>query len=197
MSVVRTRMRYWAQLFSIVILVSSGHFAWPSRADAAERCEHTGTAKVISPNAQWVIRVYGETCDLGLTSSASVKVDLALAAPGSSAVSILSIDMPSDKLQWPRPKWESSSRIVIQVPSNANVALQMASFKNVNIELRFCPGGLAEHAAWSTYRSEYHKWVQDLAAWGKLRAQDPGTPLPKPAAPIPPQALQADASCER
>lgn len=169
----------------------------PTRAEDASKCDRTDSAEFWSPDARWVVRRYGNICDLGIMSSAAVKLDLALATSPNSSVTILSVDMPSDKLQWPKPEWESSKKIVIQLPSSANIALQVASFQNIEIQLRFCPGDPANRDRWVAYKAAYHQWVVDMAAWSRLQNQDPHTAGPKPVSPTPPEGRQPDASCVR
>src|SRR5262249_47050774 len=145
------------------------------------KCERMDTSELSSPDARWFVRVYGKVCDLGIESSAAVIVDLALSESPDSAVTILSVDMPADKLGWPKPKWESSNRIIVQLPGSANIALQMAKVQNIEIALRFCPGGQAERDRWLVYKAAYRKWAGDVAAWARLSRQ--GAAGAKPAAP--------------
>jgi hypothetical protein len=120
-----------------------------------------------------------------------------LATSPESSVTILSVDMPSDKRKWPKPEWESSKKIVIQLPGSANIALQVASFQNIEIQLRFCPSDPANRDRWVAYKAAYHQWVVDMAAWSRLVSQDPHTAGPKPVSPTPPEGRQPDASCVR
>ena len=181
-------------------LIWANLFFWlrPSPAQGANKCEQIDVTEFKSPDARWFARRYGYVCDLGIMTSAAVKVDLVLAAaPGSASTTILSVDMPSDKLQWPKPEWEAPKKLVLQLPASTNIALQMASFQGVEIQLRFCPGDSAIRDRWLTYKSAYHQWVVDMATWSKLRSQDPRAAGPEPVAPKPPEGAQPDASCLR
>lgn len=166
-----------------------------AHAGDADNCEHIDASEFWSPDAHWVARLYGYICNLGIMSSAAVKVDLVSAALPDSPVTILSVDMPSDKRHWPEPKWESPQALVIQLPSSANIALQMARFQNIEVQLRFCPSDPAIRDRWLAYRATYHQWVVDMAAWSRLRNQDPSKAGPEPVVPKPPEGREPDASC--
>jgi len=187
--------RRWMVL--ALMLICASLLWWPhlTRAQDANKCERSDTTEFRSPDAHWIARLYGNICDLGIMSSAAVKIDLAPAAAPNSSVTILSVDMPSDKPHWPKPEWESSKKIVVQLPTSANIALQMASFQSIEVQLRFCPGDPAIRDRWLAYKAAYHQWVVDMAAWSRSRNQDPRTAGPEPAAPRPPEGRQPDASC--
>jgi hypothetical protein len=58
-------------------------------------------------------------------------------------------------------QWESSKKIIVQLPPNANIALQMANFQNIEIQVRFCPGDPAERERWLAYNAAYHQWTKE------------------------------------
>jgi len=184
------------RLAGLVILIGVSMLSESRVALAAnESCERTDVSEVTSPDARWVARIYGKLCDLGITSSAAVLVDLVRAQAPDTPVTVLSIDMPSNKGLWPHAKWEGAGRIVLELPSNANIALQMANFQNIDIQVRFCTGDPTERDRWLAYRAAYHKWIADMSAWTQARSRDPGAAGPQPRAPTPPGARPVDASC--
>lgn len=154
----------------------------------ATRCTRTGASVMRSPDGEWVARVYGKLCDLGIESSAAVMVDLARAKLPGSAVTVLSVDMPSNKSLWPKPIWVSAKELLIQLPASANVALQMASLQGIAISLKFCPSASTDRGEWLAYRAAYHKWIEDTAAWIRTEKRNPRTAGPKPVQPKPPEA---------
>ena len=184
------------RLAGLLILICLSIFPGSRVALAAdEGCERTDVSEVSSPDDHWVARIYGKLCDLGITSSAAVLVDLVRAQVPDTPVTVLSIDMPSNKGLWPRAKWEGAGRIVLELPSNANIALQMANFQNIDIQVRFCTGDPTERDRWLAYRAAYHKWIADMTAWTQARSRDPGTAGPQPRAPTPPGTRAVDPSC--
>ncbi|MFL6605063.1 MAG: hypothetical protein ACJ8R9_27540 [Steroidobacteraceae bacterium] len=128
-------------------------------------------------------------------SSAAVLVDLARPEAPDNAVTVLSIDMPSEKALWPRVQWESSKKIIVQLPAKANVAVQMANFQNIEIQVRFCPGDPTERERWAAYRAAHHKWTRDMAAWSQMRNRDSASQSSKPVAPQPPEGRAPDSAC--
>jgi hypothetical protein len=153
------------------------------------------TSEYVSTDRHWVARVYGKVCDLGITSSAAIIVELARTELSDSGTPVFSMSMPSDKSAWPRPQWQSARRLAIAVPSNADIALHMASYQNVEIQVRFCPAEPGVRDRWLAYKAAYHKWIQDIAAWSQASARDPGAAGPKPAQPTPPGGLKPDSAC--
>lgn len=165
-------------------------------AEGANNCESLNISELTSPDAHWVARVYGKVCDLGLASSAAVIVDLARSSSLQTRTVILSVDMPSDNSLWPKPRWESSGKLAIQLPSNANIALQMATFQDVEIQVRFCPTSPEERSRWLAYRAAYRKWVKDMSAWKESRRRDPSAGGSEPVQPTPPAGRAADSACQ-
>ena len=178
-------------LFASLLLV--GRFAL---ANDTNNCERMNTAEFKSPDAAWVAHLYGKVCDLGISSSAAVIVDLARTGAADAGTSVFSIDMPSDPSLWPRPRWESPKLLIIQLSSNVNVALQMSNFQDIRIQVLFCPVDPAKRNQWLAYRAAYHKWIEDMAAWSQTRKRDPGAAGPEPSQPMPPEGRKPDSSCQ-
>jgi hypothetical protein len=154
----------------------------------AANCSRIGMSKTVSPDGRWIARTYGKLCDLGIESSAAVIVDLMNASLHGIPVPILSVDMPSDRTDWPRPNWTSSKALSIKLPASAAIALQMASYQGIRIGLIFCPGAPADREAWSSYRVAYRKWIEDTSAWIQAEKQDPRAAGQKPVQPKPPNS---------
>ena len=167
-------------VIAIMSVVSAAH------AGGRERCSLTSMSTVDSPDGMWIARVYGKLCDLGIESSAAVMVDLVRAKLSERPVTVLSVDMPSNNYLWPKPKWISAKELLIQLPANANVALQIASVQGVNIRLKFCPSASANRKEWLSYQAAYHKWIEDTATWIRAEKQDPTKAGPEPTQPKPP-----------
>lgn len=165
-------------------------------ANDGESCDREGMKEFRSTDGRWIARVYGKTCDLGIMTSAAVLVDLVQAGVPDSAVTVLSIDMPTSENLWPKVQWESPNRLVIQLPANANIALQMANFQNIAIQVRFCPEDSAERSRWLAYRAEYRKWIADMAAWTQTKRRDPDSAGPEPIVPKAPKGREPVSSCE-
>jgi hypothetical protein len=159
-------------------------------------CERMDTSEFPSADGRWVVRVYGKVCDLGLVSLAAVLVDLARSGLSDQAVTVLSVDMPSDSSLWPRPEWESSSKLNIRLPSNANVALQMAAYQGVQIQVRFCATDPGERDRWLAFKAARRKWIEDMAKWARERQVNPSNAGPKPVQPEPPKASASDIACQ-
>jgi hypothetical protein len=104
-----------------VSLLLVGRFAL---ANDLNNCERMNTAEFKSPDATWVAHLYGKVCDLGISSSAAVIVDLARSGAADAGTIVFSMDMPSDSSLWPSPRWESPKGFIIQIPNNANIAFK-------------------------------------------------------------------------
>lgn len=91
---------------------------------------------------------------------------------------------------------ESSKKIAIQLPSNANIALQMANFQNIEVQVRFCPSDAAVRERWLVYSAAYHKWIADTAAWSQVKRRGPNAVGLEPVPPRPPSGGNPDFSCE-
>jgi hypothetical protein len=128
------RALFFARVFLCTSLLCGWHLAPASDAD---HCERMNSSELTSPDTHWVLHMYGKVCDLGIMSSAAVIVDLTRSESPSTSVTMLSIDMPSDNALWPKLRWESSKKIRIQLPVNTNIALQMANFQNIDIQITY------------------------------------------------------------
>lgn len=182
---------------TVVLISTSGLLSSaPAKANAPDNCQRIDTTELPSPDARWIARVYGKICDLGITSSAAVLVDLSRAGVKESPTTVLSIDMPADKKQWAKPKWETSQRLAIQLPGSANIALQMATLQDVAIQVRFCPNDQAQRSRWLVYKTAYHKWVADMAAWSQAKGRNSAAASSRPVPPVPPEGHEPDPSCE-
>ena len=89
-----------------------------------------------------------------------------------------------------------NANIRIRLPRSANIALQMANFQNIEVQVSFCPGDPAERERWLAYRSAYHKWVSDMAVWSQAKKRDPNAAGLEPVPPTPPPGANPDSSCE-
>ena len=185
----------WMTAYLASACLCASAFCAPPEAFAANtnECERDHVSEYVSPDSHWVARVYGEMCDLGISSSSAVVVDLI--RPGSSgpATTVLGMSRPHDQNRWPRPKWESPKVLAITLPASSDVALQMASFQHIQIKVSYCPADPEARAEWDGYRAAYHKWIQDTAAWIEASKRDPNTAGPKPAQPVVP--AQAESTC--
>jgi len=160
----------------------------------ATHCDESDSSTFKVPNGVWTARLYGETCDLGLSSSASVVIELVRADNPTSRQVILGMTMPPTKAGRPRLAWESPNKILIDLPSSAEIGLQMAYFQGVEIDVRFCPRDPAARAGWLEYRASYRQWIADTSAWTEKRKQNPDSAGPKPVRPMPPSKV-ADVAC--
>lgn len=163
-------------------------------AEPATQCERTDTSEFRSPDGRWLARLYGESCDLGLSSSASVVVELARADDAHFRQNVLGMTMPSKKSGWPRVAWASPTKVLIDLPSSADIGLQMAYFQGVEIDVRLCPRDPANRARWLEYRASYRKWVKDNSAWIETKQRNPQAAGPPPERPTPPGAVN-DPTC--
>lgn len=161
--------------------------------DRVARCDEIDVFELESPDTSWTARMYGETCDLGLATSASVVVELVRDGYPTIAQTVLGMSMPPRKADWPELSWESPSRLVIQLPSRAEIGLQMASFQGVEIDVRFCPSDPNDRAQWLEYRAAYKNWIDETAEWVKNQ-QERDRNVPKPIRPQPPKST-SDGDC--
>lgn len=160
-------------------------FALPASAaeKSANQCDEIHASTFASPDGTWNARSYGEVCDLGLSSSAAVVLELVHARDASIRQVIFSMTMPSMKSAWPTLSWDSPKKVLISAPSSAELALQVAYFQGVEVDVRFCP---ANRAGWLEYRTEYRQWLADTTAWTQMKKRDPNSAVPKPVRPMPP-----------
>lgn len=183
-----------ANVFWIWLLMS---FALPVTAneDQAGRCEQMDTTDLKSPDGVWIARVYGEVCDQGLMTSASVAIDLVRADNVGYRQSIFGMTMPPKHNDWPRVTWPSAKKVIVRVPSSAEIGLQMAYFQGVEVDVHFCPGGPAERARWLEYGAAYRRWSKETTAWIEKKKRDPASVGPQPVRPAPPAPAGKDPAC--
>lgn len=170
-------------------------FALPASAaeESANQCDEIDARTSKSPDGTWTARLYGEVCDLGLSTSAAVVVELVHAGNARLRQDIFSVTMPSTKSAWPTLSWESPNKVLINVPSSAELALQVAYFQGGEVDVRFCP---ANRAGWLEYRASYRKWIADTTAWTQMEKRDPNSAVPKPVRPMPP-GPSVDPACSQ
>lgn len=125
-------------------------------AEQDEHCDELDATSVSSPNGTWIAKAFGEVCDLGLSSSATVLVELIRAGSVNFRQVILGMDM------------------------------QVANVQGVEIDIRFCPRDPAIQAKWLEYRVAYRQWLADTSAWIEMKKRDPASAVPKPTRPMPP-----------
>lgn len=190
------RLRSLVRCFQVASLVCGWLLALPASAaeENGAHCDEIDTSTFKAPDGAWIAKVYGETCDLGLSSSASVVVELVRAGNTKFRQVVLSMTMPPTKSEWPRLAWESPKNVLIDVPSSAEIGLQMAYFQGVEIGLQFCPRDPAERARWLEYRASYRQWIADTSAWTEMKKKAPGSAVPKPVRPMPPSTV-TDSTC--
>lgn len=191
-------MRCLARCFQVASLVCGWGlvlFALPASAagESAKQCDETDASKFESPDGTWIARSYGEVCDLGLSTSAAVVLELVHAGNARLRQVIFTMTMPPTKSAWPTLSWESPKKVLIKVSSSAEVGLQVAYFQGVEVEVRFCP---ANRARWLEYRASYRKWIADTTAWNEMKKRDPNSAVPKPARPVPP-GPSVDPACSQ
>ena len=184
-----------ATLALLAFLPSSFHVAHADSAQS-QSCEEHDVSVLRSPDGKWSAKLYGETCDLGLTTSASVNVDLYRSDAPAISQAILGIDMPSRKELWPVLNWNSSSRLAIKLSNRANIGLLVARFQNVEIRAQFCPTTAAERKAWQDYKAAYRQWISGTNEWSAAFRQNPQLAGTKPAAPKPPTNYDEGADCD-
>jgi len=178
-----------ASLF--VAIAVPAHSAMP-----VGKCEQVDPSTFASPDGKWTAKLYGEVCDLGLSTSASVVIDLYRPNDPSISQTVLGIDMPSSRNLWPKPKWVSAKKLVVQLSPHNDIGLLVALFQGVAIEARACPASAAERAAWISYKAAYHKWIGDFATWTDKKLKDSNLAGPRPVAPTPPVSIELDLSCD-
>jgi hypothetical protein len=173
------------------ILISLGTLALllpltRASSEAASNCDQMDVSTISSPDGSWMARVYGESCDLQLSSSAAVVVELVRAGSTRFPQVVLGMTMPSSKSGWPKVAWQSQTKLAIDLPSSAEIGLQVAHFQGIDVDVRFCPRDPAERARWLSYRTSYRQWLTDTSAWIEMKKRDPASLVPKPARPAPP-----------
>lgn len=163
---------------------------------AAEQnsCQRTDVREIKSPDARWTARVHGQICDIGIEMSAAVLVDLGPTEWQRGSVTVLDMDMPSDKALWPEPRWVSPTVLSIKIPADADVGLQMARLQDIEIQVKFCPS--KDRQRWLAYKAAYREWLKKLEAWIRAEKQDSGAAGPKPTRPRAPEPITDLHSCE-
>lgn len=184
-----------AAIATVLLLARALFVGDAAFAKDVDNCQRINASEFMSPDSRWVAHLYGKVCDLGISSSAAVLVDLARVGSSAGPTVVLSIDMPSQDSQWPKPEWESSQSLAIQLSANSRIALRMAEFQNVTIQVRFCPGDPAVRDRWLAYGKSYRKWVDDMAAWSRALKSDPNREDPRPIPPKPPDGPKPESSC--
>jgi hypothetical protein len=174
---------------------------WASLAGAAapepERsCDEIDVTSVSSPDGDWMARSYGEVCDLGLSSSATVVVELVRAGSVNFRHVILGMTMPSAKTAWPKVAWESPNKVLVDLPSNAQTGIQVAFFQGIEVNVRFCPRDPAVRASWLEYRVAYRQWLADTTAWIEAKKRDRASALSQPLRPTAPSTGMTSACSE-
>lgn len=164
--------------------------------ESAKHCDEIDASTFKSPDGVWIARSYGEACDLGLSTSGAVVLELVRADNAKIRQVIFSMTMPPAKSAWPTIKWQSPNEILISAPSSAEIALQMAHFQGVEIDVRYCPRDPAVRARWLDYRAAYRKWIAETSAWTDMKKRDPNSAVPKPARPMPPAEV-VDPTCSQ
>jgi hypothetical protein len=181
----------------IAILIGgclSVSFAWAAHAEQERHCDETDVTSVSSPDGTWIEKSYGEICDLGLSSSASVVVELVRAGSVTFRQVVLGMTMPSTKSAWPKVTWKSSDKVLLDLPSSAEIGLQVANVQGVEVNVRFCPRDPAIRAKWLEYRVSYRQWTADTSVWTEMKKRNPAFAVPKPVRPTPP-GMGTTATC--
>jgi hypothetical protein len=163
-----------------------GSFAQAAPAEQDAHCDEMDSTSVSSPDGRWVARSYGEVCDLGLSSSASVVVELIRAGSVTLRQVVLGMTMPPNKTAWPKLAWGSSDKVLIDLPSNAQIGVQVANFQGVEVSVRFCPRDPTVRTQWLEYRASYRQWIADTSAWTQTKRRNPASTVPEPTRPKPP-----------
>ena len=161
-------------------------FACASPPEQERHCDEMDATSISSPDGTWIAKSYGEACDSGLSSSAAVVVELVRAGSTTFHQVVLGMSMPSAKSGWPKVTWDSPNKLLIDLPSSAEIGLQVANFQGVEINLRFCPRDPAVRAGWIEYRASYRRWLADTTAWAEANKRKPASAGPKPTRPTPP-----------
>ena len=184
----------FTRLIGLVLFVSIVGLGPPDVAAQGTACEKLDASELRSADDAWIAEIYGEVCDQGLYSSASVKVVLSYVAAPSISQVILGMTMPTAKSEWPTVEWGSTSKVVIDLPSSADIGLQVAHFQGIDVDVRFCPPG--DRASWLAYRASIRKWQSERIAWTEAKKRDPTFSDPEPVRPDAPIKV-ASPKCSR
>ncbi len=119
----------------------------PVHAENERRCEQLHKTTVTSPDGLWAAVMYEEVCDLGMTSSDAIVVDLAFPDNPSRTQAVIAMSTPSRRHLWPRVRWGSPSKLIVELAAGSQVALRMAHYQGVDVEVSHCADDPQEHRA--------------------------------------------------